>query len=1441
MALHKKDLKPKQGFSKITISLASPDSILDRSYGEVLKPETINYRTYKPERDGLFCEKIFGPVKDYECYCGKYKRIRYKNIVCDRCGVEVTEKKVRRERMGHIKLVVPVVHIWYFKSLPNKIGYLLGSSSKKLESIVYYERYVVVNGGAADEMIRQKLNLKDSEKTYMQLLSEDEYLDILDALPKENQYLPDEDENKFVAKMGADAVHTLLSRLDLESLSHELRYAAANETSQQRKQEALKRLSVVEAFKDANTRVENKMEWTVMQYIPVIPPELRPLVPLDGGRFASSDLNDLYRRVIIRNNRLKRLIEIKAPEVILRNEKRMLQEAVDSLFDNSRKSNAVKAEGGRALKSLSDVLKGKQGRFRQNLLGKRVDYSGRSVIVVGPEMKLHECGLPKDMAAELFKPFIIRKLMERGISKTVKSAKKLVEKKEAVVYDILENVLKGHPILLNRAPTLHRLSIQAFQPKLIEGKAIQLHPLVCSAFNADFDGDQMAVHVPLSNAAVLEAQLLMLASHNILNPQNGTPITLPSQDMVLGLYYISKGKKTMGDVVVKGEGMAFYSPEEVIIAHNEKRVDLHAWIKVRVGVRNAEGKIETKLTETTVGRVLFNQFVPKDNGFVNALLTKRSLREIIGEILKNTNIPTTVQFLDDIKTLGFRTAFRGGLSFNISDLTIPDVKAELVEAAQGEVDEVWENYNMGLITNNERYNQIIDIWSRVDTRVTETLMREMAADKQGFNSVYMMLDSGARGSKQQVKQLAGLRGLMAKPRRSGSTGSEIIENPILSNFKTGLTVLDYFISTHGARKGLADTALKTADAGYLTRRLVDVAQDVVINEEDCGTLRGIAISALKDDEEIVEPLYDRILGRTSLHDVFDPISDEQLIAAGEEITEDVARRVEESAVETVEIRSVLTCESKRGVCAKCYGKNLATGYMAQKGDAVGIIAAQSIGEPGTQLTLRTFHVGGVAGSSAIESQLVARFDGTIQFDGLRTTVYTNDEGDKTEAVIGRTGEVRIVDLEADRLLITNNIPYGSILKVQDGQQVAKGDIICTWDPFNAVILSEVNGVVGFDNVIDGVTYREEADEQTGHREKVVIETKDKTKIPAITISGTEDKSYNLPVGSHIVVEDGVKVHNGQVLVKIPRVLGRSRDITGGLPRVTELFEARNPSNPAVVAEIDGVVKFGGVKRGNREISVESREGLLKKYLVPLTRHIMVQDGDFVKAGNPLSDGATTPSDILAIKGPFAVQEYLVNEIQEVYRLQGVKINDKHIEVIVRQMMRKVTILDPGDTRFLEGDVEEKIDFAEENDYIFDKKFVEDAGDSEKFKPGMIVTLREIREENSLLKRADKRPVEARDANPATSQPLLLGITKASLSTRSWVSAASFQETTKVLSQAAINGKADYLQGLKENVITGNLIPAGTGSRDFDNLVVGSKEDFDLLLSNREVLTFDEEE
>jgi len=1427
----KKENRPRPTFSKITIGLASPDSILERSYGEVLKPETINYRTYKPERDGLFCERIFGPVKDYECACGKYKRIRYKGIVCDRCGVEVTEKKVRRERMGHIKLVVPVVHIWYFKSLPNKIGYLLGVSSKKLESIVYYERFVVIQPGLR----------ADKGQNYGDLLTEEEYLDILEALPKENQYLPDDDPNKFIAKMGAEAVHDLLARIDLDQLSFDLRNAAATETSQQRKADALKRLSVVEAFRDANSRITNRPEWMVMQYIPVIPPELRPLVPLDGGRFASSDLNDLYRRVIIRNNRLKRLLEIKAPEVILRNEKRMLQEAVDSLFDNSRKSNAVKAEGGRALKSLSDVLKGKQGRFRQNLLGKRVDYSGRSVIVVGPELKLHECGLPKDMAAELFKPFIIRKLIERGIVKTVKSARKLVDKKEAVIWDILENILRGHPVMLNRAPTLHRLSIQAFQPKLIEGKAIQLHPLVTTAFNADFDGDQMAVHVPLSNAAVLEAQLLMLASHNILNPQNGTPITLPSQDMVLGLYYITKGKKSTGTEKVNGEGKVFYSTDEVIIAYNEGVVDLHAYIKVKTNIRNADGLLEHKLIETTVGRVLFNQNVPNEVGFVNALLTKKNLREIIGDIIKITNIPKTVKFLDDIKQLGFRTAFQGGLSFNINDLIIPEIKEELLENAKGEVDEVWDNYNMGLITNNERYNQIVDIWSRVDTRITETLIRDLSNDKQGFNSVYMMLDSGARGSKQQIKQLAGMRGLMAKPRKSGSTGSEIIENPILSNFKGGLNVLDYFISTHGARKGLADTALKTADAGYLTRRLVDVAQDVVITEEDCGTLRGIATTALKDNEDIIEPLSDRIEGRTSLHDVYDPQSDELLVAGGDEITTEIAKKIEDAGVEIVEIRSVLTCESKRGVCVKCYGKNLAAGALAQKGDAVGIIAAQSIGEPGTQLTLRTFHVGGVAGSASVESTLPAKFDGTIQFDGLRTVVTENNEGEKVQTVIGRTGEVRIIDTKNDRLMISHNIPYGATLLMKDGQKISKGDIICTWDPFNNVVVAEQNGTLKFENVIEGVTYREEADEQTGHREKVVIETRDKTKIPSILVEGKEIKSYNLPTGSHIVIEEGDEVKAGQVIVKIPRVLGKLRDITGGLPRVTELFEARNPSNPAIVSEIDGVVTMGAVKRGNREIIIEAKDGVTKKYLVPLTRQILAQDGDFVKAGSPLSDGQISPQDILSIQGPFAVQQYVVNEIQEVYRLQGVKINDKHIEVIVRQMMRKVSIVDPGDTKFLEEDLEDKFEFVEENDFIFDKKVVTEPGESAKLRAGQIVSLRELREENSILRRNDKKLVEFRDARPATSAPTLLGITKASLGTQSWISAASFQETTKVLSSAAIQGKSDEMLGLKENVITGHPIPAGTGLREFENMIVGSKEEYELLQTTREAMAYDEEE
>jgi len=1428
----KKDLRVTSDFNYVTIKLSSPDQILERSYGEVLKPETINYRTYKPERDGLFCERIFGPVKDYECYCGKYKRIRYKGIVCDRCGVEVTEKKVRRERMGHIKLVVPVVHIWYFKSLPNKIGYLLGFSSKNLETIIYYERYAVIQPGAA-------VNEEGEPFKYLDLLTEEEYLDALDRLPKENQYLPDTDEGKFIAKMGGEAVHSLLERLDLDELSYFLRDKAANETSQQRKAEALKRLSVVEAFRDAKTRVENKPEWTIIQYLPVIPPELRPLVPLDGGRFASSDLNDLYRRVIIRNNRLKRLLEIKAPEVILRNEKRMLQEAVDSLFDNSRKSNAVKAEGGRALKSLSDVLKGKQGRFRQNLLGKRVDYSGRSVIVVGPTLKLHECGIPKGMAAELFKPFIIRKLIERGIVKTVKSAKKLVDKKEAVIWDILENILKGHPVMLNRAPTLHRLSIQAFQPKLIEGKAIQLHPLACAAFNADFDGDQMAVHLPLSKAAILEAQMLMLSSHNILNPQSGTPIALPSQDMVLGLYYITKGRKGTKEKPSKGEGLTFYSMEEAEIAYNEGQVDLHAWVKVKTIIKE-NGELVNKIIDTTIGRVIFNKATPPAVGFINQVCGKKEMRKIVGNIINETDLPTAAEFLDEIKEMGFGWAFKGGLSFNLSDLVQPADKDEQLDNAQKEVDGVWENYNMGLITNNERYNQIIDIWTRTNSKLAQNLIDLLAADKQGFNSVFMMLDSGARGSKEQIRQLGGMRGLMAKPRKSGDTGPGIIENPIKSNLLEGLSVLEYFISTHGARKGLADTALKTADAGYLTRRLVDVAQDVVIMDEDCETLRGIAMTALKDNEDIIDPLFDRILGRYSLHDVFHPETDELLCNASDYITEDVAQKIEEAGIESVEIRSVLTCETRRGVCVKCYGRNLANNQIAQRGDAVGIIAAQSIGEPGTQLTLRTFHVGGTASNVATESSMPAKFNGVIQFDGIRTVKYKNEEGKTQNVVIGRTGELRIVEESTGKLLIANNVPYGSDLLVKDGAKISKGDIICSWDPYNAVMLSETKGKVAFHNILEGLTYREEADEQTGFREKVIIESRDKTRIPTINIMAAKAKKddeplkfYNLPVGAHVSVNPGDSIEPGQVMVKIPRVLGKLRDITGGLPRVTELFEARNPSNPAVVTAIDGVVKFGGIKRGNREILIESKDGEKKKYLVSLSKHILVQENDFVKAGMPLSDGAITPNDILAIEGPFAVQSYLVNEVQEVYRLQGVPINDKHIEVIVRQMMRKVNINDAGDTIFLENKPFDKFDFIEENDKIFDKKVVTETGDSANLKVGQIVTLRQLREENSLLRRNDSVLVEFRDAIPATASPLLLGITKASLGTKSWISAASFQETTKVLSTAAIAAKADGLMGLKENVIVGHKIPAGTGMPKFEKLIVGSREEYERLLAKRE--------
>jgi len=1415
----RRDNKTKSSYSKISIGLASPEEILDRSSGEVLKPETINYRTYKPERDGLFCERIFGPVKDYECHCGKYKRIRYKGIVCDRCGVEVTEKKVRRERMGHISLVVPVAHIWYFRSLPNKIGYLLGLPTKKLDSIIYYERYVVINPG---------IKAVDGVK-YLDFLTEEEYLEITESLPKENQYLEENHPDKFVADMGAEALYKLLSRIDLDEMSYSLRHRANTETSQQRKNEALKRLQVVEAFRDS--KHINKPEWMIIKVVPVIPPELRPLVPLDGGRFATSDLNDLYRRVIIRNNRLKRLIEIKAPEVILRNEKRMLQEAVDSLFDNSRKANAVKTDANRPLKSLSDSLKGKQGRFRQNLLGKRVDYSARSVIVVGPELGLHECGLPKDMAAELYKPFIIRKLIERGIVKTVKSAKKIVDRKDPVVWDILENILKGHPVLLNRAPTLHRLGIQAFQPKLIEGKAIQLHPLVCTAFNADFDGDQMAVHLPLGNGAVLEAQMLMLASHNILNPANGAPITVPSQDMVLGLYYITKGRKSTEKDKVRGEGLIFYSPQEVNIAYNEGVIDLHAHIKVKVNDR-INGEYVNHLLETTVGRVIFNQFVPAEVGYINDLLTKKSLRDIIGRVLKLAGTAKTADFLDAIKNLGFYSAFKGGLSFNLDDVIIPAEKEKFVAEGYEQVEEVISNYSMGFITNNERYNQIIDIWTHVNARLTQTLMKQLSTDKQGFNSVYMMLDSGARGSKEQIRQLSGMRGLMAKPQKSGASGSEIIENPILSNFKEGLSVLEYFISTHGARKGLADTALKTADAGYLTRRLVDVSQDVIINEEDCGTLRGLIATAIKKNEEVVESLYERVLGRTTVHNVYHPLTGELIIESGQELTEDLARKIEDSPIEQVEIRSVLTCESKKGVCAKCYGRNLANGLMVQKGEAVGVIAAQSIGEPGTQLTLRTFHVGGTASNITTESRIIARYGGIAEIEEIRTVPKKDAEKGEIDIVIGRLAELRIVDKKTGIALTTHTIPYGSKLYIKPGQEIEKGKLICEWDPFNAVIISEMSGKIGYDFLIEGVTFREESDEQTGFKEKVIIDSRDKTKNPAIKIlnpKGEELRLYNLPVGAHLVVETDKPVEAGEVLAKIPRAIGKSGDITGGLPRVTELFEARNPSNPAVVSEIDGEVTFGKIKRGNREISIKSKADETKKYLVPLSKQILVQENDYVKAGVPLSDGAITPSDILAIKGPTKVQEYIVNEIQEVYRLQGVKINDKHFEIIVRQMMRKVEIVDPGDTKFLERQVVDKLEFMDENDWIYGKKVIIDGGDSQTLRPGMIISARKLRDDNSVLKRRDLKVVEARDAIPATSSQVLQGITRASLQTKSFFSAASFQETTKVLNEAAILGKVDRLEGLKENVIVGHLIPAGTGQRQYNGIIVGSLEEYENLV------------
>ncbi len=1423
-----KDKHVVKKFSKISIGLASPESILAQSKGEILKPETINYRTHKPERDGLFCERIFGPIKDYECACGKYKRIRYKGIVCDRCGVEVTEKKVRRDRIGHINLVVPVAHIWYFRSLPNKIGYLLGLPSKKLDMIIYYERYVVIQPGIAK-------NIEGEPLQKMDFLTEEEYINALEEIPAENQYLDDEDPNKFIAKMGAECLIDLLKRIDLDGLSFELRHKANNETSKQRKTEALKRLQVVEALRDSNKNRENNPEWMIMKVIPVIPPELRPLVPLDGGRFATSDLNDLYRRVIIRNNRLKRLVEIKAPEVILRNEKRMLQESVDSLFDNTRKSSAVKTESNRPLKSLSDSLKGKQGRFRQNLLGKRVDYSARSVIVVGPTLKLYECGIPKGMAAELYKPFVVRKLIERGIVKTVKSAKKIIDRKEPVVWDILESVLKGHPVLLNRAPTLHRLGIQAFQPKLIEGKAIQLHPLVCTAFNADFDGDQMAVHLPLGPEAILEAQMLLLASHNILNPANGAPITVPSQDMVLGLYYMTKLRKSTPKLNVAGEGLTFYSAEEVTIAYNEGRVNINASIKCRVQDFNDKKELTYQIINTTVGRVLFNEVVPEEAGFINEVLNKKALRDIIHNVLKVTDVPRTGEFLDRIKNMGYAYAFKGGLSFSLGDIIIPKEKTKMVADANVKVDAIKANYNMGLITNNERYNQVIDIWTSTNSALTELSMKIITEDQQGFNSVFMMLDSGARGSKEQIRQLTGMRGLMAKPKKSAEGGA-IIENPILSNFKEGLSILEYFISTHGARKGLADTALKTADAGYLTRRLVDVSQDVIVNIDDCGTLRGLSVEALKKNEEIVEPLSGRILGRITLYDVIDPSTGEVIVAEGEEILEKHTDLIDATSIEVVEVRSPLTCEAPKGICAKCYGRNLATGKMVQNGEAVGVVAAQSIGEPGTQLTLRTFHLGGTAGNISEENTLDAKHAGVAEIEELRTVNGEDNEGNAIKIVISRTAEIKIKDKKTGIVLTTNNIQYGSSIHVEDGQTLKKGDKISQWDPFNGVIVSEFKGNIEFDGIDRGVTYRVEVDEQTGFEEKVIIQAKNKKTIPTLNIvtnKGEILRSYSLPVGAHLMVSDSEKAAEGQILVKIPRKASKAGDITGGLPRITELFEARNPSNPAVVSEIDGVVSFGKIKRGNREIVIESKLGLIKKYLIKLSNQILVQENDFVKAGMALSDGAITPKDILAIKGPTAVQQYLVNEVQEVYRLQGVKINDKHFEVVVRQMMRKVQVNDAGDTIFLENQLIHKSDFIIENDNIYGKKVVEDAGDSENIKAGQIVNARELRDENSLLRREDKKLVSARDAVPATATPMLQGITRASLQTKSFISAASFQETTKVLNEAAVAGKIDYLEGLKENVIVGKRIPAGTGMRRYKNILVGSKEEYNEMVQEKE--------
>ncbi len=1387
---------PKRGFQQITIRIASPDDILNRSHGEVTKPETINYRSFRPEKDGLFCEKIFGPIRDWECACGKYKRIRYKGIVCDRCGVEVTQKSVRRERMGHIMLAVPVVHIWFLRSLPSKISGVIGMPTKDVERIVYYESYVVIQPGSTG------LLKKD-------LLTEDQYLEVLANLRPEERAMDDDDPRKFIALIGGDAVKELLSRVDADEDYYNLRELLRQDMSQQKKADILKRLRILEAFRSNETKEPNRPEWMVLDIIPVIPPDLRPLVPLEGGRFATSDLNDLYRRVIIRNNRLKRLIDIKAPEVILRNEKRMLQEAVDALFDNSRR--AVRSESQRALKSLADTLKGKTGRFRQNLLGKRVDYSGRSVIVVGPELKIHECGLPKDMAVELFKPLIIRKLIERGHCKTVKSAKKQVEKKTTEVWDILERVIDGHPVLLNRAPTLHRLGIQAFQPKLIEGKAIQLHPLVTTAFNADFDGDQMAVHVPLSHEAQLESLLLILSAHNIMHTQNGEPIAVPSQDMVLGTYYLTKVRRG-----AKGEDKRFSSVEETIIAYNCGQVDRHAKVTVR---------IDGVMVDATVGRILFNQIVPKEIGFLNELLTKKRLRQVITLCFRKAGLAKTVVFLDQLKEIGFMTATRGGLSVSIADVVVPAEKVDIINKAQKDVDKIEDYYHSGVITEGERYNKIIDTWSTATNKVADKLYSELQTNRDGFNTFWMMMDSQARGSKEQIRQLAGMRGLMAKPQKSAASSSaELIENPIIPNFKEGLTILEYFISTHGARKGLADTALKTADAGYLTRRLHDVAQDMVIGADDCGTIRGVEMRALKDGEEVKEPLFERILGRVSLMDVIDPLSNNTLVLKGQMIDEEIGQAIENSAVEAVTIRSVLTCEARRGVCAKCYGRNMATGSMVDTGEAVGTIASQSIGEPGTQLTLRTFHTGGTASLSSSQSIAIAKFDGVTQFENVRYVTYQGD-AEEISVLVSRSGVINIVEPESNRVLTKYDTIYGAELNVMEGQKVKKGDMLYEWDPYNSVIITEKSGRVRYRDLVLNLTYKEANDEQTGHTTKIVIDSRDRTKSPAIEIvdeEGTLIQSYIIPTRAQIVVENDEVVSVGSKLVKMPRDLGRLRDITGGLPRVTELFEARSPQAPATVTEIDGTITIDKPKRGSRVIAVTSLDGELKRdYPVPIGKHVLVQEGDLVRAGDRLSEGAINPHDILHIKGINEVQAYLVNEIQEVYRMQGVKINDKHIEIIVRQMLQKVRVTDSGDSSFLEGDQTDRIKFNDENDDLKNCVVVTDKGES-KLKLGQIVEKKRLKEVNDELKKKEKETVKSRRAEPAIAEPLLLGITQASLTTESWLSAASFQETTRVLADASAAAKSDKLMGLKENIILGQLIPAGTGLRVYQEMLVSSE-------------------